>query len=976
MQIESISGGLGFLRAVPKLEGLPPGAERTVSFSQMFLTGRSAFADKEKGAAAAPGVGGTGAAPDRKGSDETAPEAADAELAQPPAAKVSSPETIGPAPEGREIAADRADAKTVAPLPAVPEAESGGSSWPLPADRPVQPDADILADGNIAARRGGDGLSTQPPALLSGDGDAPDAQLLKLIESTPKPRGQGADMDADTRMAMSPQAFEKSKKNSESPTDSNWRKEPDQADRAFRKIDPSETGSARGSVPDMIVRAAAVETRNSSRIAPLTSGKPAPHNWPGRSVGPEPAAAQPALADRRAAGEARAFTDTAMGAERASRQMTAMPSERPSIISEPTRKDARAASGLAAQASPSRLPREPTEAKSLPEQWHQPAGRQNTHVPPAGSSRSVQDAEMPDGSPGHRNPSSQKAAVLFPAATAEPKPNPGRGATDVPDLRYGNSTQSVSPRHAAVPALTIPSSEARSSEVKLSSSMRPAVPESTGDMSNFRRVKSPMVAAIGGSALSEGASGPPSANSARDLAGLRDRPSTEMMAGAEGKTTAAGKSAEMSGAISRPPGDMPQPAAAPVKAAEANRGGGARFPANEYFFEPDHPRPKAIPRDVQTEGAQVHFRDRLSRLAAISADRPTREQPAETEPMTHEFPDPGRAGRRAGREVPTSAPVFGASGAVASLPWANSSGGAGTGDKFVARSAADPAAFPPRNGLSGPDETGEDARRPVTTGDPEVSTHRQRREPAPRGHDRMDATRPGISTGSDPLPDHVSTGLQNRGPDRGDEAEAPGDRLATDRGELSGRPLAEWIVRAGARQVAASGERPALVSPAGFALESPGVPQAESLLRQSRSQGPPTAHAAQTMAREIAQQMAPVVRAMPGEFTEITLRPEELGRVQMRMRGQEGQILLQVVTERPETHDLMRRHIDVVERAFRDLGYSEIAFEFSTSGQSKRQPWSDIPAGDPEVSPETAEAEDAAPGPETEGAAARLDIRV
>lgn len=449
-----------------------------------------------------------------------------------------------------------------------------------------------------------------------------------------------------------------------------------------------------------------------------------------------------------------------------------------------------------------------------------------------------------------------------------------------------------------------------------------------------------------------------------------------MMAGAEGKTTAAGSSAEKSGAISRPPGDIPQPAAAPVKAAEANRGGGARFPANEYFFEPDHPRPKAVPRDVQTDGAQLHFRDRNPRLAAISADRATREQPAETEPMARESPDPGRAGRRAGRDVPTSAPVSGASGVVASLPWANSSGGAGTGDKFVARSAADPAAFPPRNGLSGPDETGEDARRPVTTGDPEVSTHRQRREPAPRGLDRMDATRPGISTGFDPLPDHVSTGLQNRGPDRGDEAEAPGDRLATGRGEFSGRPVAELIVRAGAGQVAASDERAALVSPAGFAPETPSAPQAESLLRQSGSQGPPTAHAAQTMAREIAQQMAPVVRAMPGEFTEITLRPEELGRVQMRMRGQEGQILLQVVTERPETHDLMRRHIDVVERAFRDLGYSEIAFEFSTSGQSKRQPWSEIPAGDPEVSPETAEAEDAAPGPETEGAAARLDIRV
>ncbi|MGK7661754.1 MULTISPECIES: hypothetical protein [unclassified Marinovum] len=577
MQIESISGGLGFLRAVPKLEGLPPGAERTVSFSQMFLTGRSAFADKEKGNAAAPGVGGTGAAPDRKGSDATAPEAAVAELAQPPSAKVSPPETIGPAPEGREIAADKADAKTVATLSAVPEAESSGSTWPLPADRPVQPEADFLADGNIAARRGGDGLSTQPPALLSGNGDAPDAKLLGPVEQTPKPRGQGADMDADTRMAMSRQPIEELKKNSESPTDSNWREKPDQAERAFRKIDPSETDSARGRVPDMIVRAAAVETRNSSRIAPLTSGKPAPHNWPGRSVGPEPAAAQPALADRRAAGEARAVTDTAMGAERAPRQMTAMPSEPLPIISEPSRKDARAASGRSAQASSSRPPREPTEVKSPPQQWLQPTDRQNTHVPPAGSSRSAQGAEMPDDSPGHRNPLSQEEAVLFPAATAEPKPNPGRGATDVSDPRYGYSTQNGSPRRAAVPALTIPSSEARSSEVKHPRSMRPAEPESTGDMSNFRRVRSPMMAAIGGSALSEGASGPPSANSARDLAGPRERPSTEMMAGAEGKTTAAGSSAEKSGAISRPPGDIPQPAAAPVKAAEANRGGGLAF---------------------------------------------------------------------------------------------------------------------------------------------------------------------------------------------------------------------------------------------------------------------------------------------------------------------------------------------------------------------------------------------------------------
>ncbi|WP_417523448.1 flagellar hook-length control protein FliK [Marinovum sp.] len=161
--------------------------------------------------------------------------------------------------------------------------------------------------------------------------------------------------------------------------------------------------------------------------------------------------------------------------------------------------------------------------------------------------------------------------------------------------------------------------------------------------------------------------------------------------------------------------------------------------------------------------------------------------------------------------------------------------------------------------------------------------------------------------------------------------------------------------------------------------ETQALPMADpaTASREPGLQGGPPPHAAQAMARDIAQQLAPVLRAVPREFTEITLRPDELGRVQMRMSGQDGQILLQVVAERPETQDLMRRHIDVVERAFRELGYTDIAFEFSTSGQQKRRPGPETPlpeadiTGDPaEETPPEAQSEPA------RTATTRLDIRV
>lgn len=161
--------------------------------------------------------------------------------------------------------------------------------------------------------------------------------------------------------------------------------------------------------------------------------------------------------------------------------------------------------------------------------------------------------------------------------------------------------------------------------------------------------------------------------------------------------------------------------------------------------------------------------------------------------------------------------------------------------------------------------------------------------------------------------------------------------------------------------------------------EIQGGPVAEPAVisREPGSQGPPPASTSQAMVREIAQQMAPVLRTVPGEFTEITLRPDDLGRVQMRMSGQEGQILLQVVAERPETQDLMRRHIEIVERAFRDLGYTDIAFEFSTPGRQGRNSGAGAFSENRGVPPEADEGAAQPPPPVSQAAAStRLDIRV
>lgn len=79
----------------------------------------------------------------------------------------------------------------------------------------------------------------------------------------------------------------------------------------------------------------------------------------------------------------------------------------------------------------------------------------------------------------------------------------------------------------------------------------------------------------------------------------------------------------------------------------------------------------------------------------------------------------------------------------------------------------------------------------------------------------------------------------------------------------------------------------------------------------------------------IARQMAEALQRLPDRPVEISLNPKELGKVRMSVSPVEAGITVNIVAERPETLDLMRRNIEQLVREFQSLGYDSINFAFS-----------------------------------------------
>ncbi|WP_171124514.1 MULTISPECIES: flagellar hook-length control protein FliK [unclassified Ruegeria] len=130
------------------------------------------------------------------------------------------------------------------------------------------------------------------------------------------------------------------------------------------------------------------------------------------------------------------------------------------------------------------------------------------------------------------------------------------------------------------------------------------------------------------------------------------------------------------------------------------------------------------------------------------------------------------------------------------------------------------------------------------------------------------------------------------------------------------------------------------------------------------------------VARAIAGQMAAVIhtRRQAGAI-EIALNPEELGRVSIVLNGRDDGVHLTIAAERPETLDIMRRHISVLEAGFRALGFGDLSFDLGYSSDAQQN-------GQDDMAQSPFEPEREAPSPSNTqvpsrvGASGRIDIRL
>lgn len=92
-------------------------------------------------------------------------------------------------------------------------------------------------------------------------------------------------------------------------------------------------------------------------------------------------------------------------------------------------------------------------------------------------------------------------------------------------------------------------------------------------------------------------------------------------------------------------------------------------------------------------------------------------------------------------------------------------------------------------------------------------------------------------------------------------------------------------------------------------------------------------------AGQVSQQLVDSIRHQRDGSIEISLSPEELGRVRLSLQGNENTLHVSIQSERSDTQELMRRHIALLQSDFEKLGYSQISFDFGngSQGQSGQQ---------------------------------------
>ncbi len=171
------------------------------------------------------------------------------------------------------------------------------------------------------------------------------------------------------------------------------------------------------------------------------------------------------------------------------------------------------------------------------------------------------------------------------------------------------------------------------------------------------------------------------------------------------------------------------------------------------------------------------------------------------------------------------------------------------------------------------------------------------------------------------------------------EEDEPSGPDAARRDGASVDPTARETARAVAPAVAGAGTQgPAIrdAAPPAWHLA------ADSSLAPSRAEAAPAPALGQTQAvlqavqpQAIVGQVSVAIGRASSDDIEIRLDPPELGRVQIHLTRHDGGIQAMVLSDRPETHDLLRRHAEALARELGSAGFDNVSLDFAAGGEAR-----------------------------------------
>lgn len=82
------------------------------------------------------------------------------------------------------------------------------------------------------------------------------------------------------------------------------------------------------------------------------------------------------------------------------------------------------------------------------------------------------------------------------------------------------------------------------------------------------------------------------------------------------------------------------------------------------------------------------------------------------------------------------------------------------------------------------------------------------------------------------------------------------------------------------------------------------------------------------LAQHVVRQIVEITARNPDRPVELTLNPEELGRVRLTLATSDTGVSVSILTERPETLEILRRNISILAEEFRLIGYRDLDFNF------------------------------------------------